>query len=502
MDDIQYWGRTRGLVAVALIGGAFGLLPATAAAESNVMMTPASGPPGATVSLLGREFGKRDRVTVRLGGTIVARARSSRRGSFTASFTVPARRRSRLRIVTLSRGRRVANVFRLGTAVADAEVASRPGKRMRWTPTEAPVGGTIHLAGSGLPPNRMLRVRFGGIQTAAVQTSRGGRFALSFTVPAIAPGRHLIRVKSRRKALAFFHTTTAGPSAVIGAPPPATPVSPGGDAVIYAAGDIACAPGSAQTSTKCREMKTSDIIVRGGASRVLALGDLQYNSASLSNLRNSYDRSWGRLKPITSPAIGNHEGNANGYFDYFNGTGVSNGPAGSRGKGYYSFDLGSWHLTALNSNCARVACNAGSAQESWLRADLAAHPGACTLAYWHHPRFSSGHDGDGTFMQDIWRTLYNAGVDVVLVGHSHNYERFAPMNANGGLDRARGIREFVVGTGGAFFTGISSARPNSEARQNNTYGVLKLTLLFGSYDWRFVPEAGKTFSDSGSQACH
>jgi hypothetical protein len=250
-------------------------------------------------------------------------------------------------------------------------------------------------------------------------------------------------------------------------------------------------------------MRTSDIVVQGGdASKVLALGDLQYNSASLSNLRNSYNRSWGRLKPITSPAVGNHEGNANGYFDYFNGTGAGNGPAGARGQGYYSFDVGNWHLIALNSNCARVACNAGSAQESWLRADLAAHPGACTLAFWHHPRFSSGHDGDGTFMQDIWMTLYNASVDVALVGHSHNYERFAPMNASGGLDRARGIREFVVGTGGAFFTGISSARPNSEARQNNTYGVLKLTLRFGSYEWRFVPEAGKTYSDSGSQACH
>jgi hypothetical protein len=249
-------------------------------------------------------------------------------------------------------------------------------------------------------------------------------------------------------------------------------------------------------------MNTSDIIVRDGASRVLALGDLQYNSASLSNLRNSYQRSWGRFKSITSPAIGNHEGSGSGYFDYFNGTGVSDGLAGPRGKGYYSYDLAGWHLIALNSNCSRVACNAGSAQERWLRADLAAHPNTCSLAYWHHPRFSSGHDGDGTFMQDIWRALYDAGADVALVGHSHNYERFAPMNASGGLDRARGIREFVVGTGGAFFTGVSSARPNSEVRQNNTYGVLKMRLRPTSYEWQFVPEVGRTFTDSGSQACH
>jgi hypothetical protein len=278
----------------------------------------------------------------------------------------------------------------------------------------------------------------------------------------------------------------------------ATPV----DQVIYAAGDVACEPGSSTTSTKCHERKTSDIILNGGASKALALGDLQYNSASLSNLRNSYDKTWGRVKSITTPIIGNHESSANGYFDYFYGSGVNNGPFGQRGKGYYSYNLVAWHLIGLNSNCSRVSCSSGSAQEKWLRSDLAANPRACTLAFWHHPRFSSGHDGDGTFMQTIWKDLFDARADVVLVGHSHNYERFAPMNASGKLDRTNGIREFVVGTGGAFFTGISSAKPNSEVRQNNTFGVLKLTLHAASYDWKFVPEAGKTFTDSGSNACH
>ena len=273
------------------------------------------------------------------------------------------------------------------------------------------------------------------------------------------------------------------------------------DPVIYAAGDIACEPGSATTSNTCHERKTSDIIVNGGASKALALGDLQYNSASLSNLKASYDKTWGRVKSITRPILGNHESSGTGYFDYFNGVGVNNGPAGPRGKGYYSYDVGSWHLIALNSNCSRVPCNSGSAQEQWLRSDLAANPRACTLAYWHHPRFSSGHDGDNTFMQAIWKDLYDAGADVVLVGHSHDYERFAPMNSSGGLDRTRGIREFVVGTGGAFFTGWTSVKPNSEVRQNNTFGVLRLTLHSTSYDWKFVPEAGKSFTDSGSEAC-
>jgi chitodextrinase len=274
------------------------------------------------------------------------------------------------------------------------------------------------------------------------------------------------------------------------------------DPVIFAAGDIACAPGDPVTSTTCHERYTSDTILSGGAARALALGDLQYNSASLSNLQNSYDKTWGRFKSITRPVLGNHESTGTGYFDYFNGSGVNNGPAGERGKGYYSYDVGAWHLIALNPNCSRVPCSAGSAQEQWLRADLASHPNTCTLAYWHHPRFSSGHDGDGTFMQPIWQALYDADADVVLVGHSHDYERFAPQNASGGLDRTRGIREFVVGTGGAFFTGLSTTKPNSEVRQNKTFGVLRLTLHSTSYDWQFVPEAGKTWTDSGSDSCH
>ena len=172
--------------------------------------------------------------------------------------------------------------------------------------------------------------------------------------------------------------------------------------------------------------------------------------------------------------------------------------------GYYSFNIGSWHLIALNSSdhCTIVACGKGSPQETWLRADLAAHPTSCTLAYWHHPRFNSGHDGNGSFMQPMFQDLYDANADVVLGGHAHDYERFAPQNPQGQLDNARGIRQFVVGTGGAFFTAFGTRAPNSQVRNNSTYGVLKLTLRSTSYDWQFVPEAGKSFRDSGSQACH
>jgi hypothetical protein len=281
------------------------------------------------------------------------------------------------------------------------------------------------------------------------------------------------------------------------------------DPVIAAAGDIACSPSDPYyyfglgDSTHCRQRYTSNLVVNTGLSAVLPLGDIQYDSASASDINSVYHPTWGRAKAISRPVLGNHEpGSASGYFDYFNGPGARNGPAGERGKGYYSYNIGAWHLIALNSNCARVPCGAGSAQERWLRADLAANPNLCNLAYWHHPRFSSGHDGNNTSVQALWSALYDGGVDVALVGHSHNYERFAPMNAGGKLDRAKGIREFVVGTGGAFFTGVGSAKPNSEVRQNHTFGVLRLTLGATGYSWRFAPEAGKSFSDSGSGGCH
>jgi hypothetical protein len=284
-----------------------------------------------------------------------------------------------------------------------------------------------------------------------------------------------------------------------------TTPSSGSSAVIAVAGDIACANTDANynggngTATACRQKATSNLLVGGGYTAVLALGDNQYNNGSLSQFQAVYDPTWGRVKSITHPAVGNHEygsSKASGYFSYFGAS------AGDPSKGYYSFDVGSWHLIALNSNCTIVACTAGSSQETWLRNDLAAHSNFCTLAFDHHARWSSGHDGDNTFMQPMWQDLYNANAELFLSGHSHNYERFAPQNATGGLDNARGIRQFVVGTGGAFFTGIGSPHPNSQVRNNDTFGILKLTLRSTGYDWQFVPEAGKMFTDSGSTACH
>jgi hypothetical protein len=233
---------------------------------------------------------------------------------------------------------------------------------------------------------------------------------------------------------------------------------------------------------------------------ILLLGDDQYENGTLGDFKRSFAPTWGRLGSKLYPAPGNHEYNtagAKGYFQYF---GAKAGPGH---RGYYSYDIGSWHLIALNSNCRAIGgCNLTSAQGRWLEADLAAHRTRCTLAYWHHPRFSSGRHGDEKLADGFWRELYAAGADVVLVGHDHDYERFSPQRPNGRADPVRGIREFVVGTGGRSHDPINRVDANSVVRNDNTFGVLELTLHPDRYEWKFVPSGRATFSDAGAAACH
>ena len=285
------------------------------------------------------------------------------------------------------------------------------------------------------------------------------------------------------------------------------------DPVIAAAGDIACDPsessfkGGNGTASECRQKYTSNLLVNAGLSKVLALGDNQYFCGGYQAFLKSYALSWGRVKSITRPVVGNHEylesggtdcsTNAAGYFKYFGAK------AGDPTQGYYSYNVGAWHLIALNSNCSDAGgCGAASPQGKWLAADLAAHQTACTLAYWHIPLFSSSGSLQSTSTRPLWQILYDHGTDVILNGHSHFYERFAPQTPAGKSDSAHGIREFVVGTGGATHTGIGTVAANSQVRNNTTYGVLELTLHPSSYSWKFVHEAGKTFSDSGTTNCH
>jgi concanavalin A-like lectin/glucanase superfamily protein/calcineurin-like phosphoesterase family protein len=294
-------------------------------------------------------------------------------------------------------------------------------------------------------------------------------------------------------------------------PAPTTSPTSSTDPVIAAAGDIACDPsdpgyyGGNGTTGRCQQKATSNLVVGTGLSGVLTLGDEQYDDATLSKFQSVYAGTWGRANALNHPGIGNHEyltSGAAGYFDFFNGVGNLSGPAGDRSKGYYSFNLGAWHVVAINSNCSIVSCSYGSAQETWLRSDLASHPNACTLAFWHHPRFSSGQAGNNSNMGTIFTDLYNANADVVLSGHDHVYERFGPQTPGAVADSSRGIREFVVGTGGKSLVGWSTIQPNSQVRNSSTFGVLQLTLHSTSYDWKFVPIAGQTFTDSGSTNCH
>ena len=256
-------------------------------------------------------------------------------------------------------------------------------------------------------------------------------------------------------------------------------------------------------------MYTSNLLVGSSLSAVLVLGDNQYYCGGYQAFLQSYDPSWGRVKDITHPAVGNHEyltsggtdcntanAGAAGYFNYF---GVA---AGQPGHGYYSFDVGTWHLIALNSNCGDAGgCSATSPQGVWLANDLKTHTNFCTLAFWHIPLFSSGGRANNN-SKALWQLLYDNNADLILSAHDHTYERFAPQTPAGTLDNTRGIREFIVGTGGANHTSIVSVAANSEVRNADTFGVLKLTLHPTSYDWQFVPEAGKTFTDSGTTACH
>ena len=292
------------------------------------------------------------------------------------------------------------------------------------------------------------------------------------------------------------------------------PTSPG-HPVIAAAGDIACDPASTSfngglgTATRCRQMATSDLLVGAGLTAVLPLGDNQYENGTLAQYQASYDPSWGRVKELTRPVPGNHEYSVtsgsptgSGYFDYFNGVANQSGAAGDRARGYYSFDIGDWHLVALNSVCEEVGgCAAESAQEQWLRADLAQNTRSCTIAYWHHPRFTSDPTVANPVSEELYRVLYEAGAEVVLNGHAHSYERFAPQDPDGVADATFGIRQFVVGTGGRNLTDFGPPLPNSEVRDNTSFGLLTLTLKPNGYDWEFVRESGAS-GDSGTENCH
>lgn len=279
------------------------------------------------------------------------------------------------------------------------------------------------------------------------------------------------------------------------------------DPVLVGAGDIVpdCLAGA---STANAEATAALLDALPGT--VFTLGDNAYVDGTYAQFTTCYDPTWGRHRARTFPTPGNHDyhtTNAAGYFDYFNGAGNQSGPAGDRDRGYYSYNLGSWHVVVLNSECGSSGlwdvdgCAVGSAQEQWLRADLASSPTNNIVAMFHKPRFSSTYRGSA--VQPLWQALYDHGADIVLNGHVHSYERLAPAGPDGSLDETYGIKQFVVGTGGQNLRTQSSTLLNiSEVADDTAHGVLKLTLHESSYDWEFIPVAGDAFSDSGTAAVH
>jgi acid phosphatase type 7 len=304
----------------------------------------------------------------------------------------------------------------------------------------------------------------------------------------------MAKTSSALAAIAALATLAASPAAA--------------DPLLGAAGDIACEAGKPPAHLECRQGATAAEIKRARPTLVAALGDNQYEDGTLSDFfgAGAFNQTWGAFKSRIRPVPGNHEYSASptaaGYFEYFGAA------AGPFGRGYYSYNVGAWHLIALNSSCSDTECSnrdldgtTTSAQLSWLKGDLAHHRHRCVLAYWHHPLFSSVRVlNDEAGVRSLWEALLAAGADVVLNGHAHNYERFAPQNA-AGRPSSSGLREFVVGTGGRNHVGFDSRLPTSRFRDDDDFGVLFLTLHRASYDWRFRTVYGKV-ADAGSARCH
>ena len=262
-----------------------------------------------------------------------------------------------------------------------------------------------------------------------------------------------------------------------------------GDPVLVGAGDIAACGNSGDSATAK--------LVAAIPGTVYTTGDNVYDDGTLSEFRTCYEPTWGLFKARTRPTIGNHEyhtSGAKGHFDYFGWR------AGVRGEGYFAYNLGSWRIYGLNSNCGRIGCGPTSRQVQWLKRDLAANPRRCVLAYWHHPMFSSGEHGNTTAVRAFWDVLYAARADVILNGHDHDYERFERQTP-WGVARTYGIRQFVVGTGGKSLRPFGTIKRNSITRNSTAFGVLKLTLHPTTYDWEFVPVAGQTWRDRGWSPC-
>ncbi len=395
------------------------------------------------------------------------------------------------------------------------------------TPPPQPVAlanGAV-IASPGGPDNAVVNYAWQSTgrydHVALYDTTSGNRLVPYTALPTDCPRGNIRNPRSWIAALCAV-AMVLGPGAALAS-------GAAGAFTLAAAGDIACTPGETGVAPtgqpngpdNCQQSQTAQLVERLRPDAVAVQGDVQYNFGTLGEFMGSFNPTWGAFKSRIYPAPGNHEWydspNGAGYFDYFNGIGASSGRAGTRGLGYYSVDLNRyWHLITLNSNCTSdnprvnqpVSCTTGSPQEQWLRVDLAAHRGQCIIAQWHHPLFTSGPNQGGPndlATRSFWTDLYSAGATLVLNGHDHGYERFAPQTPTGVRNLQHGVREFVLGTGGKslFGPGLHMAA-NSQVYNLTTFGVTVFTLTSNSYSWHFyrAPTPGNgPLVDSGSAPC-
>ena len=478
---------------------------------------PTWSPTGREVAFATGPPGRRDIYRIVADGTGLRRLTTSRRNDESPAWSVTDR-------VAFVRGSsRAGDIYTMsarGGAPRRLTRSKLDDRGPAWSPTGKTLGFSRGRAGrrdlyvvdaAGRSSRRLTAVR--GDETDPAFSPDGTRIAFVHKLR----GRkrlYVMKVRGRpirtlpARSLRVRRMTTIRSAAGFPSWQPA-----GLDPVIAAAGDIACDPeseffnGGVGIPRYCRQKLSSDLLLRSDLTRVLIPGDIQYEKGTLAQFMASFDPSWGRARTLISPVPGNHEyetPGAQGYFDYFNGVGKATGPAGERDTGYYAFNVGSWRVVALNSECANIGgCGPGSPQARWLRAELAANPASCTLAYWHGPRFTSGRYGDKSEdVRPLFDAAYAAGVDVVLSGHEHFFERFGPQDGEGRADPARGVRQFTVGMGGKGPHGFVTVAPNSEFRTASVIGVLEMTLAEGGYDWRLVRAPTSSVADSGSGRCH
>lgn len=459
------------------------LVAVPSASAAPVQLLPASGEPGVHATLVASELPPGSQVEVRVGRSGVRRLQADSAGVVTTRELIPAHARGRVPVALEdARGERALlhyDVRSRWAAVATFGSADWRG-RAATVVTDLKLGRLVAVAKvTGLEPGARVAARYGGRRVARATAGRGGRATIRALLPQEATGREFV-VTGRRLRL-----TSTLPT------PPATAV---------VAGDIACQPPYETYEDHCQHAEVAELARSLEPDVIVIPGDVQYLDGKLSEFRRSFDPTWGQLEIPLRPTPGNHEyrtGTADGYFDYFEMQ------SGWRPPPWYAFNVGYWRLIALNSNCeeGRVDCGPHSEQEEWLRANLAAEPYRCTLAYWHHPRYSSGFHGSDPRTASMWRSLDQAGAEIVLTGHDHNYERFALQDENGQQDDG-GMREFVVGTGGSALSVVRDPRaPHTQYAQNRQFGVLRLGLYGDVYTWRFVGLNGRTM-DEGIGGCY